>query len=90
VVDFERIMDEQIRDDRRRFVIDMSRLNYTSSAGIGALMRLMHDLCVRNGDLVLLGPSEKVLEVLELLDFTRIFKLARSPEEALILLQQGL
>lgn len=86
---FEEAVSARIRDGHARFIIDMGSLNYTSSAGIGALMRLVQDLSPVNGDMVLVRPTEKVMEILDLLDFVKVFKMAASLDEAWDLLQDN-
>lgn len=89
VIEFEREMDARIRDGYCRFIMDLGNLNYTSSAGIGALMRLVHQLSAVNGDMVLLSPTQKVLDILNLLDFVKIFKMASSLDQAKSFLQDN-
>lgn len=88
VVPFEKTMDDLLARQFNRVIIDMSGLNYMSSAGIGALMVLLQQLRHRDGEMVLLQPSPKVHKILELLGFTRIFQIREDRDEALELLRQ--
>jgi anti-sigma B factor antagonist len=81
VNDFESFMDQAIERGQVHYLVDISGLNYMSSAGIGAIMSLTQRLRRADGDLVLLQPSEKVFRILEKLGFTKIFRLAYSREE---------
>ncbi len=76
VTNFESKMDEIVSSGKTKIVVDMQNLNYISSAGIGAMMGLTQKLRKQTGDLVLLNPSEKVYKILDLLGFTRIFRIA--------------
>jgi anti-sigma B factor antagonist len=76
VTNFETKMDELVGAGKNKVVIDMKNLTYISSAGIGAMMGLTQRLRKLGGDLVLLEPSEKVFKILDLLGFTRIFRIA--------------
>ena len=87
VGDFESYMDKSIDAGRMQYLVDISELNYMSSAGIGAIMSLTQRLRRADGELVLLRPSEKVFRILDKLGFTKIFRLAYSREEAEKLLQ---
>jgi len=78
---FEERMAEFIKGGQNRMVIDLKRLNYISSAGIGALMALTQHLRRESGDIVLLQPNEKVFKILDLLGFTKIFNVAHSKDE---------
>lgn len=82
VNDFESFMDDSIEKGSRRFLLDISELNYISSAGIGAIMSLTQRLRRAEGELVLVQPSDKVFRILDKLGFTKIFRLAQSPDEA--------
>lgn len=88
VGDFEAYMDQSIERDRVNYLIDISDLNYMSSAGIGAIMSLTQRLRRVDGEVVLLRPSEKVFRILDKLGFTKIFRLAYSQEEARKLLNR--
>lgn len=77
VTNFETKMDEIVSAGKNKVVIDMEKLNYISSAGIGAMMGLTQRLRKTGGDLVLLNPSEKVFKILDLLGFTKIFRIAK-------------
>lgn len=83
VLNFEKALHGLIdHDDVRRLIINLENLNYISSAGISALMGLTHRLRHREGDLVLLKPTEKVFRVFRTLGFTSIFKIVENETEA--------
>ena len=88
VIDFEREMDNKLRQGATRFVLNLGNLTYTSSAGIGAFMRLVQEVRKMKGDLVLVAPSENVCQVFDQLDFTQIFRFADSDKEAIAILQE--
>ena len=81
VSEFEDYMDKSVEQGGRRYLLDISDLNYISSAGIGAIMGLTQRLRRSDGDIVLLRPNEKVFKILDKLGFTKIFRLAYSNEE---------
>ena len=83
---FERKMEQILAQDHNRVIMDVSQLNYISSAGIGALMVLLQQLRRRQGDLVILQPSAKVYKILDLLGFTRIFNIAQDHDGAVQML----
>ena len=82
VNEFEAHMDRAIEGGALHYLIDISDLNYISSAGIGAIMSLTQRLRQAEGELVLVRPTEKVFKILDKLGFTKIFRLAYSREEA--------
>ena len=83
VVSFEKSMGELMGRDFNRFLLDLGDLNYVSSAGIGALMVLLQQLRRSQGDMVIVNPSSKVHKILDLLGFTKIFRIAQNREEAM-------
>jgi len=83
VIEFEKAVEEVMESGVNRVVLEMSSLSYVSSAGIGAMMALARKLVQRGGDLVLLNPTQKVYTILDGLGFTKIFKIAKTEEEAL-------
>jgi len=82
VAGFEKQMNALVDNQASRIILDLSKLNYISSAGIGAMMSLLQRLRRESGDLVLWRPSPKVFKILELLGFTGIFRIAATEEEA--------
>lgn len=80
---FEQTIEELLDHPCNKFILDLGELGYISSAGIGALMLFLQQLRRRDGDLVLLNPAPKVLKVLDLLGFTRVFTIAQDREDAL-------
>ena len=80
--DFEDTINECLKDGQTNFVLNAENLSYISSAGIGALMRLVQESRRRGGDAVILSPPAKVYGVLELLGFTEILVFADSLDSA--------
>ena len=86
VPDFEEVI-EQIREAGvTRLMLDLAGLEYISSAGIGALMALLHELKRRDGVLVVVQPQPRVRSLLDMLGFADIFQIASSRGEAATLL----
>src|SRR5689334_12924649 len=83
VIEFEKAVDSAVDSGNKRVILDISGLSYISSAGIGAMMGLARKLGQSGGDLVLLSPTPKVFTILDGLGFTKIFKIANEPAEAL-------
>ena len=88
VVTFEQTVDDLLERGYVRFIVDLEKLNYISSSGIGALMLLLRQSHRRHGDLVLLRPSAKVLKLLGILGFTKVFQITDELVEAERILQQ--
>jgi anti-sigma B factor antagonist len=68
---------------RYKIVMDMSGLEYMSSAGFRALLASQR-LCKRynRGEIILVAVPERIQEALELAGFTELFKTYADPIEA--------
>ena len=70
-----------------RIIFNCNGLNYISSTGIGAFTAFLKNLKQKKGDMVLFGLQHKVLDVFQLLGFTKFFKIADDLDSALALLE---
>jgi len=64
-------------------MIDMSRVDYLSSAGLRLLLLLYREITARNGKLVLLRVSPEIRTVMSHAGFLSFFTLVDSQQEAL-------
>lgn len=71
--------------DKRNFkiVIDLSGVNYISSAGWGIFIGEIKEIRHRGGDIKLAGMSGDVYEVFQLLEFNSILEAFDSADEAI-------
>jgi anti-sigma B factor antagonist len=67
----------------QKLIIDMSRVDYLSSAGLRLLLLLYREVTARNGKLVLLRVSPEIRTVMSHTGFLNFFTLAESQSEAL-------
>ena len=67
----------------RKLIIDMSRVDYLSSAGLRLLLLLYREVTSRKGQLVLVGVSPEIRTVMSHTGFLNFFTLADSQQEAL-------
>jgi anti-sigma B factor antagonist len=76
-------LDAIIADGMFKIVIDMSKLEYMSSAGFRALLAAQRQ-CKRynRGEVLLASVPERIREALELAGFTELFRLFPEPLEA--------
>jgi anti-sigma B factor antagonist len=67
----------------QKLMIDMSRVDYLSSAGLRLLLLLYREITARKGKLVLVRVSPEVRTVMSHTGFLSFFTLADSQQEAL-------
>jgi anti-sigma B factor antagonist len=63
-------------------VLDLSRLRFVDSSGLGAFLSCLRRLNAKGGDLKLCGMSKQVRAVFELVRMHRIFEIYGTKEEA--------
>jgi len=67
----------------QKLIIDMSRVDYLSSAGLRLLLLLYREITSRKGHLVLVGVSPEIRTVMSHTGFLSFFMLVDSQQEAL-------
>jgi len=72
-----------------RFVVDCAALDYISSAGLRVLLIAAKRLAATAGVIVLSGLTEQIKEVFDIVGFASIFKIYRTPTDALAALAQS-
>jgi anti-anti-sigma factor len=81
--DFEKHLSDLISQGERMFIINLSHLEYISSAGLRSILALAKKLKAENGDLLFTGLQGPVEEVFKISGFYSIFKIFNSPEDIL-------
>lgn len=66
----------------RSIVIDIDKVPYISSSGVGVLMQLFEKIRNKNGMIILVNAHESIKRILSILGFTRYFLYAASMNEA--------
>jgi len=65
-----------------KVVLDLSRLRFTDSSGLGSFLSCLRKLNAKGGDLKLCGITRQVRTVIELVRMHRIFDIHETKEEA--------
>ncbi|HRJ58288.1 MAG TPA: STAS domain-containing protein [Anaerolineales bacterium] len=81
--EFSKALEKANNNGRYKIAVDMSELEYMSSAGFRALLATQRN-CKRynRGEVVLVRVPERIREALELAGFTELFKTFNDPVEA--------
>ena len=75
-------------DGHHKLVLDLSRLRFVDSSGLGAFISCLRKLNAKGGDLKLCGMSTQVRGVFELVRMQRVFDILATREEAVRAFQQ--
>jgi anti-anti-sigma factor len=80
---FEEKLLSQIESGERRFVINLAQLNYVSSAGLRVFLLAGKRLSNANGKIVLCSLQDPVREVFDIAEFSSIFSIYGSDDDAI-------
>ncbi len=70
-----------------KVVLDLSRVRFMDSSGLGAMLSCLRQLTARKGDLKLCGMSKQVRGAFELVRLNRIFDIYGNRAEAVLAFQ---
>jgi anti-sigma B factor antagonist len=76
---------EAVSQNEQKILVDCSRLNYISSAGLGVFMSYLQDFENNKISLILFNLSDKVKNVFQILGLDELIKIVNSKEDALSL-----
>jgi len=77
---------ELIRQANRRperLVVDLTGVHYMDSSGVASLIEALQRIKKHKGDMVLVGPSERVLSIFQIARLDTIFRIVASRQEAM-------
>ncbi len=80
---FEQALKALMNEHRYAIVVDMSQLDYISSAGMGIFMGFIEEVRENRGDIKFCCVNPRVFKVFDLLGFPNIFEFYASRSEAL-------
>lgn len=66
-----------------KWVVDMSTLDYISSAGLGFFMGILSEMRNKGGDVVFFGLSPRVLKIFNVLGVAQMFEIFGTEADAI-------
>ncbi len=78
-----RLVDEM---DRKKLILDFSKVQYLASAAIGMLMTLHKKSTAIKGTFIICGLKRELMKVFEIMKLTKVFRFAPNEDEALAML----
>jgi anti-sigma B factor antagonist len=79
----EKEIDDLVENKNFKIIIDFSKLEYISSAGLGVFMSQIEHIRNNGGDLKLTEMQEKVFSVFDLLGFPMLFDVTQKKDDAI-------
>ena len=70
-------------EGKTSLVVDLSRVTFMDSTGIGVLLNVLRRVGHRKGRLVLVCPTERIMRPFEISGLVGLLQIVRSREEAL-------
>ncbi|MEM7231027.1 MAG: STAS domain-containing protein [Planctomycetota bacterium] len=78
----EAVFEKNFSEEIYRFIVDIRRLEYVSSAGAGVFIGAVGSCQDNGGNIALVQPSQEVKEIFELLGVYQIFPVVTDRERA--------
>ena len=72
---FEETLQNLVKEKQYRLVVNGQKLQYISSAGLGALMGVIEEIRDNDGDIHLCSLRESVFNVFDILGFTELYEI---------------
>ncbi len=79
---FETALTEAIANEQYNIIVDLSKLEYISSAGLGVFMGYIEEIRSHGGDIKIAAASSKVYKIFDLLGFPNLFEFYDTVEAA--------
>ncbi len=83
VPQFESSIQKLVLDKQFKILVNLEKLEYISSAGLGVFMGFIEEIRENNGDIKLSSLSDRVFKVFDLLGFPALFSIFEKEEEAI-------
>jgi anti-sigma B factor antagonist len=73
---------QEISVKSKRIILDFTKLDYISTAGLGVLIATFNEVKKDKGNIILSGMSEKIKKVFDTMGFSKVFKIVNNIEQA--------
>jgi len=89
VAELEEAFNTLIKDKKFKLIVNLAKLDYISSAGLGTFMGVIDEIRDNNGDIVLTNLSPKIYKVFDLLGFSELFQIVDNETAAVAKFTEG-
>jgi anti-sigma B factor antagonist len=73
-----------VGEGRTRIVVDLEKVDFIDSTGLGVLVGALKRVRTNDGDLALVCTGPRILKVFEITGLTKVFAIHRSVDEATV------
>ena len=87
-IELDTALKKAVENKEERILVDCTKLNYISSAGLGVFMSYIQDLKTNKIRMVICGLNEKVYNVFEILGLHQLLTIKATVEEAKVYLSE--
>ncbi len=85
----DRTLEQLFRQKRFYMLVDLSTVDYISSAGLGVLIGALQRVDFERGRLILINPTKDVMEVFENVGLQGVFTFVESVEKGQVLIAEA-
>jgi anti-sigma B factor antagonist len=89
VAELEEAFNTLIKDKKFKLIVNLAKLDYISSAGLGTFMGVIDEIRDNHGDIVLTNLSPKIYKVFDLLGFSELFQIVDNEAAAVNKFMEG-
>jgi anti-anti-sigma factor len=77
------IIDEQLEEDQRKFILDLKALDQINSSGLNFILRIFTHIRNKGGDLVLIHANKTVSALFKISKLDTVFNISADKETAI-------
>jgi anti-anti-sigma factor len=82
-VSLKRAMEKSFMENAKHLVLNLEKVGFIDSTGLGVFISLMRKLKERGGEIRLAALQDEVKAIFEITRLYRVFDISRTPEEAI-------
>lgn len=89
VAELEEVFNFLIKEKKFKLIVNLNKLDYISSAGLGTFMGVIDEIRDNHGDIMLTNLSPKIYKVFDLLGFSELFLIVEDEAAAVAKFKEG-
>jgi anti-sigma B factor antagonist len=82
-------MNNLLGEGKRRFVLNLSGVDYIDSSGLGQLISIWTSICNKGGHLTVLGPTKRVQRLFDITRLNTVFQIFDKESDAVELARKA-